>query len=75
MHALQGQAAGRVIKVKGLVRKRNLVVMIDSGSTHSFLDETTANNLQCDLQETPFSVLIANGTKMVSQLRCMDSSS
>ena len=73
MHALQGQAADRVIKVKGLVRKRSIVVLIDSGNTHSFLDKTTAHSLQCNLQETPLlSMLIANGTKMVSQLKCRE---
>jgi len=47
-------------------------VLIDSGSTHSFLDETIANCLQCDLQETPpLSILIADGTRMVSHCRCV----
>ena len=64
MHALRGQAAGRVIKVKGLVRKRSIVVLIDSDNTHSFLDKITAHSLQCNLQEMPhLSVLIANGTR------------
>lgn len=47
MHALQGHASGRVLKVRGTMAKRNLVVLIDSGSTYSFLDEETASVLQC----------------------------
>jgi len=39
MHALQGHASGKVLKVRGIVRKRSLVVLIDSGSTHNFLDK------------------------------------
>jgi len=47
-------------------------VLIDSGSAHSFLDETTANSLQCDLQEThPLSILITDGARMVSHRRCV----
>lgn len=72
MHTLQGQASGKVLKVKGLVGKRALVVFIDSGSTHSFLNEETTTALQCPLQETtPLSVLIANGSRMVSQSKCV----
>ena len=49
MHALQGHASGKVLKVKGIVGKNALVVLIDSGSTHSFLDEETTTALQCPL--------------------------
>jgi len=45
MHALEGHASGRVLKVRGTTGKRSLVVLIDSGSTHSFLDEETTSTL------------------------------
>ena len=73
MHALQDCASGKVLKVKGIVGKRRLVVLIDNSSTHSFLGEETATALQCELQETPpMYVLIANGSRMVSQLKCKE---
>jgi len=45
MHALQGCASSKVLKVRGMVGKRKLVVLIDSGSSHSFLDEEMATTL------------------------------
>ena len=44
MHALQGCPMGIILKVKGLVGKK-VVILNDSGSTHSFLDEETAIDL------------------------------
>ena len=71
MHALQGQASGRVLKVNRVVGKRKLAMPIDRGNTHSFLDEKTTTILQCNLEETPpLSVLIANGSRMMSQFKC-----
>ena len=49
------------------------MVLIDSGSAYSFIDEETTTALQCELQETPsLYVLIANGSQMVSQLKCKE---
>ena len=36
LHALQGFPSGKIIKVKGSQGKRTLMILIDSGSTHSF---------------------------------------
>jgi len=49
------------------------MVLIDSGSTHSFLDEKTAKELNCKVRTTfPLSVTIANGNKMYSNSRCVE---
>lgn len=42
LHALLGRTADRIIKVKGETAEKQLMTLIDSGSTHSFLDEGTA---------------------------------
>ena len=44
-HALKGEPTGKIIKVKGQARRRKLMVLIDSGSTYSFLSEATATDL------------------------------
>lgn len=72
-HALKGGPTGKIIKVKGLAGKRRLTVLIDGGSTHSFLNEATARDLKCKLTATtPLSVTVANGNKMHSHYKCAD---
>jgi len=60
-----------VIKIKEVVGRKKLIVLIDSGSTHSFLDENIAKELLCMLQTTiPLSVTVANGNKKISRYKC-----
>lgn len=47
IHALVGNRAKTILKIVGVVKKRKLTVLIDSGSTHSFLDYDTARELNC----------------------------
>ena len=58
----------KTIKVEGKVRSHRLTVLIDNGSTHSFLDEKLAKRLGCKVISTqPLRVTIANGEKMISR--------
>ena len=49
LHALDGHTSEKMIKIRGNVGKRKLLILIDSGSLHSFLDENTAKELLCML--------------------------
>ena len=51
-HALKGGTEGNIIKVKGQAGRRRLPVLIDSGSTHSFLNKATTTDLKCELTAT-----------------------
>lgn len=69
-HALKGGHAGQIIKVEGRVGKRRIMVLIDSGNTHSFLNEATATELGCTLVDiAPLSVTVANGSKMYNNYK------
>jgi len=71
LHALEGHPSEKMIKIRGNVGKRKLLILIDSGSLHSFLDESTAKELLCVLQPTiPLYVTVANGHKMISRYKC-----
>jgi len=71
IHALKGVANNKIIKVEGKVRDCSLMILIDNGSTHSFLDEGTTRRLECQLTRTqPLSVTIANGNQVVSKSAC-----
>ncbi|XAR64729.1 hypothetical protein NMG60_11008531 [Bertholletia excelsa] len=45
IHAIIGNRAKTTLKIMGMVKKRKLSILIDSGSTHSFLDTDTAREL------------------------------
>ncbi|KAL0295287.1 UNVERIFIED_CONTAM: Transposon Tf2-12 polyprotein [Sesamum angustifolium] len=55
------------MRVTGNVRDKPVHILIDTGSTHNFLDLETAKRLGCKLDNTKsFPVAIANGNKMYS---------
>nr|GEY47130.1 hypothetical protein [Tanacetum cinerariifolium] len=59
------------MRVRGYVGKQPLHILIDCGSTHNFLDVSTAKKLPCQLTPTiPLRVDVANGSKMVSSFEC-----
>lgn len=71
LHALEGHPSEKTIKIRGNVGKRKLLILIDSGSSHSFLDESTTKELLCVLQPTiPLYVTVATGHKMISRYKC-----
>jgi len=72
LHALKGLVHSKIIKVKGRAHNCSLMVLIDSGSTHSFLDESMAKKLGCEVSNShSLSVIVANGNKVLSQSSCL----
>ncbi|KAL4023262.1 hypothetical protein IC575_017013 [Cucumis melo] len=52
------------MKLKGWVRQKEIVVLIDSGTTHNFIHQALAEELQMGLeQNTQFGYTIGNGTR------------
>lgn len=52
MHAFDGSTSPGTIKIKGRVGNEVVVIPIDSGSNHSFLDFRIAKRLACRLVKT-----------------------
>lgn len=72
LHALKGLTNSKIIKVGGKVHNCKLMVLIDSGSTHNFLDEGTTKRMGCKLIDTqPLSVTVANNNKVMSKSACV----
>jgi len=72
LHALRGVVTSKIIKVEGRVSDSSLMILIYSGSTHSFLDEEIAKKLRCHLTGTqPLSVAVANGQKVLCKSACV----
>ena len=68
LNALSGIPTYNTMRIRGNVGKHLLHLLLDTGSTHNFLDIYTAKKLGCKLTKTcPLLVNVAGGNKLVSQ--------
>lgn len=59
------------MKIQGNVKKKLIVILIDSGSTHNFINQEVVKRTGIETAETdPLHVSVADGTKMVSIAIC-----
>ena len=73
LHALSGWSSHRTMRVMEKIGHYEVVVLIDSGSTHNFISEKVANLLQLPVVPTePFNVKVANGGPLRCQGRFED---
>ncbi|KAI4370841.1 hypothetical protein MLD38_019144 [Melastoma candidum] len=67
LHALKGELHGegvRTMHVKGLYKKRSLNVLIDSGSTHNFVDVGLVKGMNLVVENVdPIRVVVADGRR------------
>jgi hypothetical protein len=71
LDALEGIVGLNTMKVNGKMDKTTMCILIDSGSTHKFLNTAVAIKLQYQLTYIkPMTVQIANGDKMVCKSIC-----
>lgn len=69
VHALNGIHDFRTIRVTTSIRRKAIQVLIDTGSTHNFLDMKTAKRLGCSLNAiAPFTVSVADGNKYTTTI-------
>jgi len=65
LQALQGMSSFQTMRVIGNVGAQVLHILVDSGSTHNFLDTSTAKKLKCELQKIPpLAVAVADGARI-----------
>eukprot|EP00253_Pinus_taeda_P036470 PITA_36470 len=61
-NALAGVTTPQTIKIEGQIKKKKVIVLIDSGSTHNFIACKVAKELNCFLYPAPeCQVAVANG--------------
>ncbi|KAJ4816839.1 polyprotein [Rhynchospora pubera] len=59
------------MKIKGKVGQKCICALIDSGSTHSFVNPDVIHSQSFSItKNTPMAVMVANGNKMVTELEC-----
>ncbi|KAD2394077.1 hypothetical protein E3N88_41054 [Mikania micrantha] len=73
IHALTGLPSYSTMRVKGSMGTRQLHILIDSGSTHNFIDVKLAKKLQCPVKEiSPILVSVADGKQLTTNQLCPD---
>lgn len=71
LHALKGQPPAETIKLVGKVKNNDVVILVDSGSTHSFLDPNAVKRVNCEVEVTnPLQVTVAGGGRIQCSARC-----
>ncbi|XP_012844847.1 PREDICTED: uncharacterized protein LOC105964883, partial [Erythranthe guttata] len=71
VYALAGQVSPTTIKLVGMVNRQPISILVDTGSTHTFLDPNTAKRLKCILEPTSqWKVSVADGRKVFSKYKC-----
>ncbi|GKE50017.1 putative nucleotidyltransferase, ribonuclease H [Tanacetum coccineum] len=53
IHALTGLPSYSTMRIKGAMGNRQLHILVDSGSTHNFIDVKLARKLQCSVKDIP----------------------
>ena len=62
LHALLGTEGCQTMRIIGKIKKQSLVFLIDSDSTHNFMDQSVAKRLRCPIRPiTKVQVTVANG--------------
>jgi hypothetical protein len=65
LHALLGHTIPQTLRLLGQIHKQNLNVLVDSGSTHNFIQDRVAKLLGLPMEPTQsFQVLVGNGEEL-----------
>jgi len=61
-NALAGITTSQTLKIEGYIKKKKVIMLIDSGSTHNFIHRKIAKELNCFLYlALECQVMVANG--------------
>lgn len=68
VNALAGNQTFSTMRVKGMVQDKSLHILLDSGSTHNFLDLQAARNMNCMVEPVvAHNITVADGNQITCQ--------
>eukprot|EP00253_Pinus_taeda_P002246 PITA_02246 len=71
LHFLAGISSPQTLKIRGFIKHRPVVVLIDSGSTHNFIHQRVIEAMRCFVRAVSnFQVQIADGGTMKCEGHC-----
>jgi hypothetical protein len=70
-NALAGISTPQTLKIEGYIKKKKVIVLIDSGNTHNFIHYKLAKDLNCFVYLAPeFQVMIVDGGTINCSGKC-----
>jgi hypothetical protein len=73
LHVIAGATNPQTMRVPGYYHNKPLYILLDSGSTHNFLDPSVASKLNFSISyKTSFDVRVANGERLYSEGQCQN---
>jgi hypothetical protein len=70
-HALVRISTPQTLNIEGNIKKKKVIILIDSGSTHNFIHYKLAKSLNCFIHPTPeFQVMITDGGTINFSRKC-----
>ncbi|GJW73776.1 putative mitochondrial protein [Tanacetum coccineum] len=71
LNAISGVNTFQTMRVKGQINNKPVNILIDCGSTHNFLDVSTAKQMGCSIKESyPLQVTVPGGNFLTSNHVC-----
>ena len=71
LHAVVGTEDQQTMCMKGRVKNQSLVILVDSGSSHNFMNQAMVKRLNCEVQTIAgLNITVANGEIMKTQGMC-----
>lgn len=73
LHALSGQSTPETLRITGRIANHHVVILVDGGSTHNFVQERLVRSLGLNPQSTPIlRVLVGNGNEVECFQVCLN---
>ena len=66
-----GTENSQTMRVREKIKQHDVILLIDSGITHNFIDQVLVKRLRCQVQaEKGVAISVANGDKLWTQGMC-----
>lgn len=70
-HAIAGTEHPQTIRVRGTLKNRELMILIDGGSTHNFIDQAVVTRFGLPMEQNKkFHVMVTNKEKIEYASQC-----
>ena len=70
LHAIAGAPSPRTMRLVGTIGKHAVIILIDTGSTHNFVDRSVAKKIKLPVEESNLAVQVANGDTLSCHGHC-----
>lgn len=71
LQAMEGISIGGTLKIQGIMKRTEVIILLDSGSSYSFVDVKIAKLMKNRVvSKKAFTVIVTTGQKITSRKEC-----